>query len=266
MRIGITGSRGFIGTYLKEYFSKHQITPIERSGPLPEASFDAVINLAGASIARRWTPSYKQEIYDSRILGTRRLVESVKTNVLISVSAVGFYGDRGDEELDESSSKGQGFLSDVCEAWEAEAMKSSARVCIPRFGMALGRGGALAKMLPAFRLGLGGRLGDGQQWMSWIAIEDLARGIEYLIEHGDCQGVYNFCAPNPVRNIDFTKMLAQMLHRWVGPPMPAGLLKLIFGEMGEQLFLASTKVFPKRLLESGFVFEQLAENSLKRYI
>lgn len=258
MKIGITGSRGFIGTYLTKFFSQHDIVPIERKGfydwTFPDVNFDVIIHLAGANIAKRWTRNYKKEIYDSRVTGTKNLVQSVKTDILISTSAIGYYGDRGEQALDEDTSKGTGFLSDLCANWETEALKSDARVCLPRFGLVLGKGGPLARMLPVFKWCMGGRLGRGDQWMSWISLDDLARGIEHLINTSECEGVYNFCAPNPVRNKEFTKELANALYRFVGPPIPAPLLKLLLGEMAEALFLNSSRVICKKLLESGFSF------------
>ncbi|MCB1117127.1 MAG: TIGR01777 family oxidoreductase [Chlamydiia bacterium] len=258
MKIGITGSHGFIGSYLKKHFSKHDVISIERKPPydwaLPDITFDAVVHLSGANIAKRWTPEYKKELYNSRVIGTRNLVRSVKTNTLISASAIGYYGNRGDEELDEDSSKGSSFLSDLCGDWEAEALKCSARVCMPRFGLVLGKGGPLDRMIPAFKWCLGGRLGDGRQWMSWIALQDLARGIEHLITNPNCEGAYNFCSPNPVRNQDFTLALAKALHRFVGPPIPEALLRFLLGEMADGLFLNSCRVVGKKLLESGFSF------------
>ena len=156
--------------------------------------------------------------------------------------------------LDETSAKGVGFLPDVVFDWEKAANVSNARVCNTRFGLVLGKGGgALAKMLPIFKCCLGGRLGSGNQWMSWIHLEDLARGIEHLITQGTCQGPYNFCTQNPLQNLEFTKILVKTLHRIKGPPLPASVLKVLMGEM-VFIFLSSAKAHPKKLLESGFEF------------
>src|SRR5579863_9941329 len=202
---------------------------------------DAVIHLAGEQVAQRWNPKVKQRIRDSRVLGTRRLVDAIarvqhKPGVLVCASAIGYYGDRGDELLTESSGPGSGFLAEVCREWEEEASHAAdfgLRVVKLRIGFVLGKeGGALAKMVPAFRAGVGGRLGSGRQWMPWIHAADLAEMFVHAAE-GDSGvsgigGVWNACAPNPVTNAEFTRELGSVLHRPTLFPVPAFALRLAF--------------------------------------
>jgi hypothetical protein len=221
---------------------------------------DAVINLAGMNIFRRWTNRSKQLIYDTRIMTTRHLVESLpdRGNVLfISTSAVGYYGDGNDAILEEDASPGNDFLARLCVDWEREAGKATskaARVAIARFGVVLGKsGGALSKMIPAYRLFVGGPLGDGMQWFPWIHVSDLASAIQYLIDHPQIHGPFNFCAPQAVRNNDFSKALAKHLNRPAFFRVPALALRLAAGELGD-LLLNSQRAYPKKLVSAGFEF------------
>ncbi|MGZ8940731.1 MAG: TIGR01777 family oxidoreductase, partial [Limisphaerales bacterium] len=226
---------------------------------------EVFIHLAGENIAaRRWSPEQKKRIRDSRVEATKRLAESLsreapKLRVFIGASAVGFYGDRGDEILTEQSARGEGFLAETCEGWEAAAQplrEANVRVVHLRFGMILsGEGGALTKMLPFFRAGLGGRVGTGEQWVSWIALEDAVRLIEFALQNESVRGAYNAVAPEPVRNREFTSQLAQALKRPAFLPVPGLALRLLYGEMADALLLSSQRVMPERLQQAtGFIF------------
>lgn len=228
---------------------------------------DAVVNLAGATIGQRWTESHKREILSSRVDSTTLLATTIaglsqKPAIFISTSAVGFYGDTGDREVDEHSPKGSGFLSDVVEVWEGAAdpaRRAGIPVLHPRCGVVLNpKGGALAKMLLPFRLGAGGRIGSGMQWMSWIALGDLARAFRFLLESKALEGVVNVTSPAPVRNEEFTQALARALGRPAVMTVPEFALRLAFGEMGVETVLAGQRVVPRRLIAAGFKFE-LAE-------
>ncbi|MCB1108319.1 MAG: TIGR01777 family oxidoreductase [Chlamydiia bacterium] len=263
MKIYITGSHGFIGSHLVQYLSNlgFDMMPLAR-GEMPSMKADALIHLAGENIIeKRWTASHKKKIYDSRVITTQNLAHYLIENdlvpkVFVSASAVGYYGDRGSEILTEDSVKGEGFLADVCSDWESASMDlQDARVCHTRFGMVLSKdGGALAKLLPLFKAGLGGRLGSGSQYMSWIHMDDLVRGIHHVLVTDQLAGPINFTAPVPVSNKVFTKALAQAVHRWVGPPVPAWFLRLVFGEKADGLLLVSQRAVPEKLLKSGFSF------------
>jgi uncharacterized protein (TIGR01777 family) len=228
--------------------------------------FDAVVHLAGANLsAHRWTPKYKKTILDSRTQGTGVLSLALARlqrppRVLVSASAVGYYGSRGDEILTEESAPGTGFLSDVCQAWEAATQGASAagvRVAHTRFGVVLApHGGALKQMLPLFRAGLGGKLGSGEEWMSWITLDDLLSGIFHVLEEPELHGAINFVAPHPVRNKEFTGVLGGVLHRPTIIPAPAFALRAAFGEMADAALLSSTRVLPEKLQASGFRFQQ----------
>lgn len=222
-----------------------------------------MIHLAGESIIGRWTAAKKQKIRESRIAGTRNLAQAlanakVKPQVFISSSAIGYYGDRGDEMLKEESSAGTGFLPDVCREWEAAteaATKAGIRTVQIRTGIVLtATGGALAKMLTPFKLGVGGILGNGLQWMSWIDIQDMVGGIQHILTTDRLRGPVNMVAPAPVTNVEFTKTLASVLSRPAIFPMPAFMVKLAFGEMGETVLLGSQRVEPGRLSSSGYPF------------
>lgn len=224
----------------------------------------AAIHLSGASIAgRRWTPDYKRQLTVSRVGSTRALSDLLAglrnpPKTLIAASAIGIYGNRGDEKLDESSAPGSGFLADVCRQWEEAtqaAQRAGIRVVHVRFGVVLGNGpGALGKMLPIFRLGLGGRLGSGRQWMSWVSLEDAIAVVLFVLEHSELAGPVNLTAPNPVTNAQFTRALARQLHRPALLPAPAFALRLALGEMANEALLSSERAFPTKLLAAGFRF------------
>lgn len=225
--------------------------------------FDAVIHLAGETILGRWTPQKMAKIRDSRIQGTRNLSQALaiakeKPHVLITASAIGFYGDRGDETLTEESAAGSGFLPDVCRDWEAATRPASdagIRTAHARFGVVLSPdGGALGNMLLPFRLGIGGRIGSGRQWMSWIHIQDLVGGIHHILKTDLLQGPVNFVAPRPVTNTEFTKTLASVLSRPALLPVPPFALRLLYGRMADEALLASDRVEPVRLITSGYPF------------
>jgi uncharacterized protein len=231
--------------------------------PEQVSGFDAVIHLAGETIVGRWTPAKKQSIRDSRVLGTRHLCEAlaraaVKPRVLVCASATGYYGSRGEEELDESSAPGGNFLAAVCRDWEAAtipAAQAGSRVVNLRFGVVLSpRGGALAKMLPAFRLGAGGRVGSGLQYWSWVSITDVAGAVLHALAHEDLLGPVNVVAPGPVTNREFTRVLGDVLHRPTLLPMPAFAVRAAFGQMGDELLLASARVLPSKLQSSRYSF------------
>lgn len=285
MKIIITGASGLIGkalvTYLKE--KGHEVHPVIRSTEPaandeirwdPERGFidyrdlhdiDVVINLSGDNISSgRWTDNKKAEILYSRVNSTNFLAQIIgtlekKPKVLINASAIGFYGDQGNAILTESSSKGEGFLADVCEKWEMatdSARRHGIRTCLLRFGMVLSeKGGALAAMLPPFKSGFGGRIGSGDQWWSWVALPDLCRAVEFVMTHADIEGPVNVVSPFPVTNKEFVKTLGKVLDKPTVLPMPAFLAKVIFGEMAKELMLASQRVEPDKLLKSNFSFE-----------
>ncbi|HXV77410.1 MAG TPA: TIGR01777 family oxidoreductase [Candidatus Polarisedimenticolaceae bacterium] len=225
---------------------------------------DAVVHLAGEGIAAgRWTAERKRRIRDSRVRGTRLLATALAgleagPEVLISASAIGFYGDRGDDELDEASEPGEGFLPETCVEWEGEtavAARAGVRVVLLRSGLVLSaRGGALAKMLGPFRLGLGGRLGHGGQFVSWIALRDVIAILLWLLADRAISGPVNAVAPTPVRNEEFTRVLAGVIGRPAIIPAPAFVLRALLGEMGRELLLASTRVYPARLERAGYRF------------
>lgn len=237
--------------------------PLGEGPPLESVNaMDAVIHLAGEPVAQRWNAEVRQRIRDSRVLSTRRLVEAIaqvkhKPKVLVCASGVGYYGNRGDEVLTETSRQGDGFLADLCRDWELEADRATAlgvRVVKLRIGFVLGRdGGALEKMAPAFRAGVGGRLGSGKQWMPWIHADDVAGLFVHAVE-SDIAGVWNATAPNPVTNAEFTRELAAALHRPAIFPVPGWALKLAFGQIGQHM-LDSTRVVPEAALEAGYRFE-----------
>lgn len=225
---------------------------------------DAVVHLAGESIGEYWTEEKKKRLRKSRVEGTRTLVEALSRldtppRVFVSASAVGYYGSRGDEEITDDSPPGEGFLTELSLDWEAESMKAQefgARVVIPRFGIVLSKdGGALAKMITPFSFGLGGTVGSGEQWMSWIALPDLVRMIQFLINNDRIKGALNATAPHPVTNKEFTDTLGKVLNRPTIIPVPGFGVKLLFGEMGENLLLEGAKVLPEKVLEAGFKFE-----------
>lgn len=284
MNILVTGPTGLIGSALVQHLNgeghavtrllRNRVSPGEKgilwdiqSGTLDPQSLeglDAVVHLAGENIgAGRWTLTRKATIRDSRVKGTRLLSETLARleqppKVLVCASAMGIYGDRGDEILNEDSSAGTGFLSDLCREWEAASESAAAkgiRVVHLRIGLVLSAdGGALKKMLPPFKLGVGGRLGSGKQFMSWIALDDLVGVIEHAITHGTLAGPVNAATPNPVTNQDFTKTLGRVLGRPTVLPVPSLAVRLLFGEMGDALLLASARLEPARLAASGYQF------------
>jgi len=286
MQILITGATGFVGRQLCSLLlgQGHRICGVgtrtrqdvvhhdcfsyisadtTRPGAWQESlgEMDAVINLAGASIFGRWSESYKKRIYDSRILTTRNLVDALPENravIFLSTSATGFYGDGGDEILTEASPGGDDFLARVGRDWEAEALRAEekgARVVLARFGIVLGKkGGMMQKVLPAFRFYAGGPLGDGRQWFPWIHMDDLLAAFQFVSQNSAIRGPLNFCAPNPVRNLDFSKTLGRVMHRPVFMRTPSLLLRIAMGELAEAV-LSSQRVVPERLLQFGFKFK-----------
>ncbi len=284
-KVLITGGTGLIGNRLIDRFDDALVTtrnvsaarkklgdkakaiqwdsynqPLDLSGC---GKIDAVINLMGESIASgRWNAEKKKRILDSRVVGTQRLVEAIsklpeKPECLISASAVGYYGDMGDQEIDENSSAGTGFLSDVCEQWEAAAANAAQygiRLVYVRIGIVLTpEGGALAEMLPIFRKGLGGRLGSGKQYFPWIHIDDLVGLIHWMVQN-PVSGAFNGVAPNSVTNAEFTKTLASVINRPALFPVPKFVLKIVVGELANSLF-ESQRVIPSAALDAGFEFE-----------
>jgi uncharacterized protein (TIGR01777 family) len=282
MHVFITGGSGLIGSRLTSELQKggHRVTRMVRSSPRGDealwsyqgkqidleklAAADAVVHLAGENIAQgRWSDQKKRRIRESREAGTRFLAESIarlqeRPRVFLCASAIGYYGDRGDEELTEQSSPGVGFLPEVCIAWEAAcrpAAEVGVRVANLRIGVVLSReGGALAKMLLPFRLGLGGVVGGGRQWWSWIALDDLVRAMQQILMDESLAGPVNGTAPNPVTSREFTKTLGKVLRRPTIFPIPAFAARAGLGEMADGLLLASARVLPQRLKQSEFKF------------
>jgi uncharacterized protein (TIGR01777 family) len=287
VKVFMTGGTGFVGTYLSQDLARngYTITILTRktkpptpaapgityltgdpnwAGPWMEAvpEHDWLINLAGASIFTRWSEAHKKEIFDSRVRTTRNLVTALaagdRRQLFCSTSAVGYYGPRGEEDLTEDSPSDDGFLGEVAKNWEAEALKAQdlgVRVVVTRFGIVLGRdGGALGQMVPMFRKFLGGPLGAGGQWFSWMHQEDQARAFRFIHEQPEINGPVNFTAPHPVRNRDLTKALGRVLHRPALLPAPEFMLHLVLGEFADTL-LTGQKVFPRRLVDAGFKFK-----------
>ena len=268
LRVGVTGSHGLIGTALTHFLTTggHQVQALPRTGHTPALveGLDAVVHLAGSNLAEgRWSQGRKEEIRRSRVEGTKGLVDALRgcarpPPVLVAASAIGLYGERGSEALDESASPGTGFLSEVCEAWEAAARPVEAlgvRLVNIRTGLVLSpNGGALAKLAPLFRAGLGGKVGTGQQYYSFIALEDVIGAIHFALRRPSVRGPLNLTAPEPVTNQAFTEALGEVLHRPTPFPVPAAAVQAIFGEMGTATVLASTRVVPRALLAAGFNF------------
>ncbi|MGB8581060.1 MAG: TIGR01777 family oxidoreductase [Candidatus Sulfotelmatobacter sp.] len=237
--------------------------PAEPLAPQKVSGFDAVIHLAGESIFGRWTAAKRAKIRDSRVVGTFNLSSALaqardKPQVFVCGSAIGYYGNRGDEVLREESAPGAGFLAEVCQDWEeatTPAVQADIRTAHIRTGVVLSpKGGALGAMLPPFKMGLGGRTGNGQQWMSWIDVRDMVGAIHHILKNDLIQGPVNMVAPKPVRNEDFAKTLASVLSRPAIFPLPAFAVKLAFGEMGEDLLLGSQKVEASKLISTGYPF------------
>jgi uncharacterized protein (TIGR01777 family) len=247
-------------------YSDEQTIPWHPGQPLSAdalSGFDAVIHLAGETIVGRWTESKKNKIRDSRAIGTRNLAQSLaqakhRPQIFLCSSAIGYYGNRGDEALTEESAPGTGFLAEVCQEWEAAthpAAEAGIRTVAIRTGVVLSReGGALAKMLPPFKMGVGGKIGDGRQWMSWIDVQDLVGAIHHILKSDLLYGPVNMVAPRPVTNAEFTQTLASVLSRPAVFPVPAFAVKLLFGEMGETVLLGSQRVEPTQLVSSGYPF------------
>ena len=297
MKILITGATGLIGTALQKSLRTkgHQLSLASRKPPKDDSyvqwdiqkgfaepekleGIDAVIHLAGENIsALRWTDEKKRAIRESRVLGTRNIVDTIselkqRPKVLVAASAIGFYGDRGDEELTETSKAGKNFLAEVSREWESEARRaedSGVRTVLLRTGIVLSKdGGALGTMLTPFKFGLGGVIGDGKQWMSWISIDDHIEVINFALENENIRGAVNSVSPNPVTNQEFTAVMGEVLYRPTFIPVPEFAVHLAFGEMGEALLLDSIKVIPKRLLDAGFKFKfpdlkKAIENAVK---
>ena len=250
--------------------------PAQPLSPDAVSGFDAVIHLAGESIVGRWTPAKKAKIRNSRIAGTQNLAQALaeakdKPEVFICSSAIGYYGSRGDELLKEESSSGIGFLPEVCRDWEAATQAAAAagiRTVQMRTGVVLSsKGGALPKMLLPFKLGLGGKVGDGRQWMSWIDVQDMVGAIHHILKNDLLHGPVNLVAPKPVTNAEFTNALAGMLSRPAVLPLPAFAVKLAFGEMGETILLGSQRVEPTKLIMSGYPFRfRELRNSLEEIL
>lgn len=280
MKIGITGATGFIGSRVGELamerghelvaFTRRaaemrpgraEIRPFSTDMPPDVSGLEAVVNLAGESILGRWTAEKKKRIMQSRVLSTRRIVEAIaesqkRPHVLVSGSAIGFYGDTGEALADENSPCGKGFLADVCVEWEAEARKAEAlgvRVVLIRTGFVLGRGGALKFIGPVFRLGLGGRLGGGRQWMSGVHVDDEAGLILWAVENDTLRGPVNAVLPEPFRNEEFTSEVARAVRRPAFLPVPAFALRIALGEASRML-LDNSRVKPRRAGECGYVF------------
>jgi len=287
MKVLVSGGTGFIGSALIRSLgaSGHEVSLLTRRpissfpparhvyqwdpgvGRIDRAAFQdcgAVVHVAGESLAAaRWSKKRKREIVDSRVLSTGLLAEAIggeatPPRVLVSASAVGYYGDRGEELLTEESGSGRGFLAEVCAAWEAAlapAARRGVRVVIARIGVVLGPGGgALAKMLLPFRLGVGGPLGNGRQWMSWIALEDLLSALTFAMAREDLSGPINVVAPEPVRSRDFARVLGRVLERPAVLSVPALALRLLFGEMADEALLSSARAVPAKLTAAGFGF------------
>src|SRR6266702_3844529 len=278
MKIAVTGSTGLVGSALIPLLESagHEVVRLKRpaqwdpetgvADPSAFGGVDAVVHLAGENIAGgRWTAARKERILNSRVKGTKLIAETLGNlpkppQVLVSASAIGYYGDRGSELLREQSPPGTGFLPDVCRQWEAAtdaATRKGIRVVHLRTGIVLsGKGGALKQMLLPFKIGLGGRIGSGDQYWSWILLDDLTSAIVHCIQASGVHGAVNTVSPSPVTNLEFTKVLGRVLSRPTIFPLPAFATRFAFGEMADALLLASARVEPTKLLASRFIFRQ----------
>lgn len=280
MKYLITGGSGFIGRALIARLKQdnHDIIVLSRNpnNVIPDCrmiqtlsaldtseSIDVAINLAGSPIDKRWSTTIKQELIDSRVNTTSNLVKycgqlAQAPSVMISASAIGYYGPQGQTQLNEQSAYIDSFTHEICQAWETTAQQITTlgtRLCITRLGVVLGKGGGMLKKVELpFRFGLGGHLGTGKQILSWIHLSDVIAGFLHLIEHAQCCGIYNLTAPNPVSNSEFTQCLARTLHRPALLPLPDIVIRRLFGEMGTELLLKGQYVVPQRLLQQQFVF------------
>jgi uncharacterized protein len=293
VKIVISGSTGMIGSALCAHFSGqgHDIVRLVRSAPEPGSidiswhptsgeidavgleGTDAVVNLSGENLASRWTPEKKARVRDSRITTTRVLCEALGNmarppRVLISASATGYYGDKGNEVVTEDSSPGSGFLADLCREWEAATRPASdngTRVVNIRLGVVISlSGGMLDKLLPIFQKGLGGRLGSGRQYMPWVTLDDLVMAVDHIISNDHLSGPVNVVSPNPVTNAEFTTALARVVSRPAPFAVPAFALRLAYGEMADETLLSSCRVLPMKLVSSGFEFRYSAiEDALR---
>ncbi len=278
MRVLISGYTGLVGTEVAKQLraAGHEAIKLERDEPnLAELieTIDAVVNLAGATTGKiPWTKKYKEEIVSSRLETTKKLVAAIngakrKPTVLVSGSASGFYGDCGDQWLDENSPKGTGFLSDLAAQWEAEAQKANTRVVLVRTTMVMSRSkGALGKLLPLIKLGIGGPLGSGKQWWAFISLQDEAAAILHLINNTQTSGAYNLTAPEPATCEQIVKSLAKGLRRPALLRVPSWAMKLLIGEAAVELLLCSQKMRADRLIESGFVFSHPTLEEASAYV
>lgn len=293
MKILITGATGLIGKYLANFLTAkgHQITQLSRhsvkdgiywdpqSGQLDFHAlegFDAFINLAGESILGRWTEIKKNKILESRIQTTQLLCKAISQlqsppQVLINASATGFYGNREDCVLDESTSQGKGFLADICNKWEKAALQAKergVRVVLLRIGVVLAKeGGFLSNIKTPFMMGLGGRMGNGRQYMSWVSVNELSHMIDFILKNKELEGPINAVAPRPVTNLEFTKALGKVINRPTILPFPAFAARMVFGELADELMLASARVHPTKLQKSGYIFiDPDLESTLKQLI
>ena len=265
MIVAITGAAGFVGRRLAERLSSqgHQVRAVSlRTSPQPEAlaGCQAVINLAGEPVAQRWTAAARQRIRDSRVQGTLQLVEAMRPHppqVLVSASAVGYYGDHGEGTISESSPAAHDFLGEVASEWERAALTAEplgARVVRLRLGLVLGNGGGLQKMRLPFQLGLGGPIAGGRAWMPWVHLDDVTSLILFMLQESTVRGAFNAVSPHPVTNAQFTQALGEALHRPAFLPIPGFALKLLYGEMASMI-LASQRVLPEATLRAGFTFD-----------
>lgn len=297
MRVAVTGATGLIGSALLPHLvaGGHSVVRLVRRDPRGAdevrwdpmagaasgvdldalAGVDAVVHLAGANVGgKRWTPEYRRLIRDSRVLGTRTLVAALAAlgpgpSVLVSGSAVGYYGSRGDEVLTEASARGQGFLADACEDWEAEARRAEnagIRTVLARTGLVMSdRGGAFGRLLPVLRMGVGGPLGSGRAWWPWISLEDEARALAHCVTTGSLSGPVNLGGPSPARNRDVIRVLARLLRRPAVLPVPPIALRVALGEFADDI-LSSQRMVPEALVGSGFVFRHPDLESACRWL